>query len=254
LPEAALEDCAAEQLLADLTRQWSAKWFARQNMRPLGSITYRTPPEASADGAGWLVLDEDLAIAVPDASRIAIASAMLDRPIDDATLTDADRQTVGDLAAAGLDDLCRRLAEMFRLSGDARWSQLDSGLRPSIDRPRGCSIGVNGRTPLLQFVASTDLLITSIKSALIPPLSGSPLQPIASGLAAQSITVAAVLGRCQLTLADIADLSEGDVLVFDRDTHASLPLAIDGRTQGGRCSVEQSNDCLQLKLLEPPIR
>lgn len=223
-------------------------------MRRLGPITGVTLPHAGAGGTGWLVLEEELAVAVPDASRLAIACAMLDRPIDDATLTDADRRTIADLATACLDDLCRRLAEMFRLPGDARWSQLEGEMLPLIDRPRGCGIGVNGRTPLLQVVAGTDLLIASIKAGLIPPLPGSPLQPIASGLAAQSIMVAAVLGRCQLTLADMAGLSAGDVLVFDRATDASLPLAIDGRTQGGRCSVEQSNDGLQLKLLEPPIR
>lgn len=254
LPDAALEGCAVERSLADVAHQWSAKWFARQNMRLLGAMSCIEPLPACPAEQGWMVLDDDLAVGVPGMSHVAIASLMLDRPIETSTLSVADHQMVHDLATACLDDLCGRLAQIFRLPPDSRWRMSDSASPPLIDRPRGCGIGLEGKPPLLHLVVSTDLLVASIKSALAIPVPGNALGPIASALATQPLGVTAALGRCQLTLADLAGLSEGDVLIFDRATSASLPLAIDGGASGGLCSVERHGEHLQLKIITPPIR
>lgn len=237
-----------------MVRQWSARWFARQTVGLMGTIVPLPPMASGAEAHSWLVLDEDMAIAVPDASRLVIASMMLDKEIDATTLTDADRQLVGDLATACLDDLCRRFAQAFRLSADARWAQLDSGLVPRIDRPRGCSLDVRGTAPLLRLVVGTDLVIASIKAALTVPLGRGRLGSVAAALANQAVTVSAMIGRCSLTLADMADLSKGDVLVFDRDAGTSLPLTINAIPGPGRCAVEQADGGFHLKILEPPIR
>lgn len=238
-----------------MVRQWSAKWFARGRIELAGTIFEPAPPFAAADGETWFVLDEDLAIAVPAASRIAIISMMLDRPVDDGSLNDADRQVTAGLAAACLEDLCRRLAVTFRLPADGRWVELDSGQLPTLDRPRGCGLGGIERAPLVRIVASSELVIALIKSRLAVPAPQGVLAPVAAGFAAQSLTISSLLGRCSLTLADLAGLSEGDVLVFDSEAGSALPLAVDAAGQGlGRCTVEQAGDHFLLKLLEPPIR
>ena len=255
LPAAALDDPSVGLALADTVRQWSARWFVRGQIGPAGGLVEPVPPCPVADGVTWFVLDDELAIEVPVASRMALASLMLDRTIDDRSLNGADRQVITDLATACLDDLCRRLAMTFRLPADVRWAELEQGQCPTLDRPRGCRLGGGEQAPLLRLVLSTDLMISLIKSRLAVPAPRGVLAPVAAGLAAQSVTVSALLGRCSLTLADLVGLSEGDVLVFDSEAGSALPLAVDAAGQGvGRCTVEQAGDHFLLKLLEPPIR
>ena len=80
------------------------------------------------------------------------------------------------------------------------------------------------------------------------------LGTIKAALAPQPVTMAASLGRCALTLADLAGLAEGDVLLFDRKIGAPLPIALDGGNRLGKCTVEQAGDNIQLRLLEAIIR
>lgn len=253
LPAEALQRDDVEQMLADAARQWSAKWFARRNVRPTGPIA-RLASFAATKGERWLTLDDDLTVVVPDASRLQLVSMMLDAPVDPGAQTDADRQVVADLSTACLDDLCRRLARMFRLPDDARWSQLDAGDMPVLIEPRGWSLGADNRA-LLRVAVSTSSIVALVKSGLPTPVPAQEMQPLAAGLLAQPIGLSALLGRCSLTLTELAELGEGDVLVFDTETMSSLSLSVDHATAPvGRCSVEERDDAIHLKLLEPLTR
>lgn len=53
---------------------------------------------------------------------------------------------------------------------------------------------------------------------------------IADPMGRVSLPVSVNLGRATLTMADVADLREGDVIVTDQDVHAALEMAISGET------------------------
>lgn len=247
LPPGALDRSAIDGGLADMARQWSSKWFARSTVRPLDVVA---PMATLAGEAQWLVLDNDLAIAVQPGARVALARLMLGATAGAEAATDGDARIVTDLSSACLDDLCRRVAQVFRLPAEARWTPLDGDGVPEIGQPRGCGLGVDSRA-LLRIVASTELMIALVKAGLPPTPRTAMLPPLAAGLAAQEVSLSALLGRCALTLADFADLSEGDVLVFDTALDAPLGLMLGGgAAPAGRCTVERSGDRLDLHLLD----
>ncbi|MEO9130643.1 MAG: FliM/FliN family flagellar motor C-terminal domain-containing protein [Sphingomonas sp.] len=252
LPEAALRTGRVDNLLEAVARTWSATWFARANARPLAAIT-PLPTHADLGGGGtWLTLDRHLALGVPAASRLALAGMMLDTPNPPELLTESDQQLIDTLSSTCLDDLGRRVAEMFALAAASRWATSATSTMPEIAEPRGCSLGLETRTPLIRIVASTEQMVALTRAGLPPPPARNALRPIAAGLSGQSIVVSASLGRSAITLADMAGLSNGDVLVFDSKADAPLAIAVNGKPASrGRCTVAEVNGDLQLKLLEP---
>lgn len=249
LPDGALDRPATDAALADAARRWSAKWFAQGQVRPLGAIAPLTLPAGAAE---WLALEDGPAIALQTGTRDALAAMMLDGTPDARFVTDADRAVAYDLSSACIDDLCRRIAQLFRLPGDSPWSKVAAEAVPDLARPRGCGLGADAHAPLLHLLASTELMIALVKSGLPPPTRDAPLPPRLTGLATQRIALAAALGRCRLSLVDFAGLEVGDVLVFDRATSAPLDLCIgESGAPIGKCTVARTDDRLDFNILEP---
>lgn len=249
LPEMALEGSVADRGVADAARQWSAKWFANAAVQPRGGFAV----DATGDLANveWLVLDDDIAVAVPASSRLALAVLMTGAPADAGIAGATDGRVVDELARTCVDDLLRRLIQLFRLPDGARWARCAAGERPTIAAPRGCDLFDGDGSPLLRILVATELLIEFVKAGLPPLPKQAPLAPLSAGLAAQRVAVSAFVGRCRLTLADIAGLGPGDVVVLDRDAGSAVELAVDGApTLDARCSVEQADGRLSLTLLE----
>src|SRR4051812_1740464 len=119
LPESVLLDSSVDDLLADLMRHWSAKWFTRKGTRLLARVERLASQPVTTDRTTWLALDGDVAIGI--ASRDEIAAMMLNAQSEPALATNADRRVLSDLATTALDDLCRRLAQMFRLPPGTPW-------------------------------------------------------------------------------------------------------------------------------------
>lgn len=251
LPESALARGGADQALADAMRQWSTKWLARKGVRPLGTLTaaHMLPVGGSLH---WLTLDDDVAIALTGEAMDRLAMLMLGETVPPTTIVAADRRVIDNVIETALQDLCRRIAELLGLSPDARWRELGEGEVPTIDRPRTCQLGVDPSTPLINLAIATDALFALAKARSARGLPRQRVKPIVSGLAAQGVDISASLGRCSLTLADLAGLGVGDVLLFDGAADAPLVLALNGKPAGrGKCTVQHGADSLELRLLEP---
>ncbi|QNA82936.1 FliM/FliN family flagellar motor switch protein [Sphingomonas sp. So64.6b] len=252
LPEPALGGAVLAGLLDDAIRQWSNHWFVRTVVRAIDPVT---PPAAMSDlgdGGYWMKAGQSLAIAVPTATQLGLAARMLDTSAPEASLSDADRGIVEELARACLDNLALRVAQAFRVSDDMSWVVADGGEVPIIIAPRALDVGVDPQSSLLRIMVSEDLLIERLKAGMPTAPRGAALPPIAVGLALQSVAVSASLGRCSLTVAEMSELSEGDVLIFDRDVHKPLALVLDGMAViPGKCTIDQDDDGLRLKLVEP---
>jgi len=252
LPEAALRTGRVDSLLGEVARNWSATWFARANVRPLAAVT-PLPTHADLGGGGtWLALDRHLALGISAGSRLALVGMMLDTPASPELHTESDRQLIDTLSTACLDDLGRRMAETFALAATSRWATCATSIMPEIEEPRGCSLGVEARTPLIRIVSSTEQIVALTRAGLPAPPARSALRPFSAALSSQNVEVSAALGRSAITLADMAGLSKGDVLVFESEADSPLAMAINGKpVSRGRCTVVEVNGDLHLKLLEP---
>jgi hypothetical protein len=250
LPESALARGGVDQALADVARQWSAKWLARKSVRPLGVLA--TAGLSLADSARCLVLDDDVALVMSSVAADRLAMLILGEPAPPASLDAADRRVLDTLIDAAVQDLCRRIAEALGFSPETRWRDLGRDDVPSIERPLVCQMGVDAATPLLHFAVATDVLIARARARAGRSPVRDRVKPIAAGLVVQQVDISASLGRCSLTLADLAGLGVGDVLVFDRTAEAPLALSLNGvPARRGACSVQRDGDRLELRLLEP---
>ena len=89
---------------------------------------------------------------------------------------------------------------------------------------------------------------------LLPPAAASsPLADGRAALAPVALDLAATLGTCDLTVAELRTLAPGDVLLFDHALSAPLPLLV-GHSQSacGTCSVMRDAERLSLQIIEPP--
>jgi len=251
LPAKAFADGVAARRLAAAVEAWAERWFADRRVAPLADPAAARAAVWRAEAAQVQSLDDGLAVAVGDAGRLAIAGAMLDAAIDVRKARPADRQLFDRLSDACLDDLRTRMAQAFKLAPDARWRAGDSvdDLPPADAHAFGFD---DADEPLLLLFVTRDLEVALIKSGLRAPPSPPALAPLATGLAAQTVDLSALLGRCDLTVAELAELTCGDVLVLDRDLDAPLDLAIDGRLKSGRCSVAPDGDRLHLTIVQTP--
>jgi len=250
LPEEALADGATDRLLAEMLGRWSEKWFAHQVVRPLGTLSRTGAAEAPGGAAEARFLDDGLAVTFDSAATRTIAAMMLDAAEEKGTLTERDSQVVTRLAAAAVDDLCVRLSQMFRLPADARWRTGPVGAVP-LDDVRSCALGIADREPLIHILVETRLMVGLVRCRIPPAPQPRPLQPISAGLGSQLLTVSALLGRCDLTLSELADLAIGDVLVLDRQLADPLSLVVDGQAKEASCTVEQEGEQLRLAILKP---
>lgn len=252
LPEAALRTGRIDSLLEGVARTWSTTWFARAAAHPLAAIAPLPTHADLGQGGTWLMLDHHLALGMSAGSRLALAGMMLDMPNPPELLTASDQQLIDTLSTACLDDLGRRVAKMFALATASRWATGATSIMPAIEQPRGCSLGVETRTPLIRIVASTEQIVALARAGLPPPPARSALRPFSAGLSSQKVVVSASLGRSTMTLADMAGLSKGDVLIFDSEADSPLAIAVNGKPAfRGRCTVAEANGDLHLKLLEP---
>lgn len=248
LPHGVLTGSAVADRLAGAIEAWSAAWFPHAAVRPVPSPSSMPLQE----GGYWMDTALGLAIAVPATAHGLLVAQMIDAPVSKALQTAADRRIITHLAQACLDDLGLRLGVAFGLPARPAWTRLEDGDGPAIDAPRGFALGIDAKPALVTIFVDAELAIALVKASLPPAAAGDPVQPLAAGLALQFVTVAASLGRCSVTVADMAGLSVGDVLVLDRPADAPLALTIDGRTiVPAACRIGQVDDRLQLKLLEP---
>jgi hypothetical protein len=99
LPDAALADGTIERRIAGMVEEWSAKWIANGALTLHGTLA-PVAERGSADGAEWLVLDDQLAVSANGAARLALAGLMLAMRLTERSLSADDRPIVDRCAGA----------------------------------------------------------------------------------------------------------------------------------------------------------
>lgn len=245
LPGGALRRNVLDAALEDAIGLWSGKWFA-------GSA-WRLSAGDPADGAerSWTGLADGVAIGLAADARGAVASAMLGGAPGQGFREPNDRRLAERLADACVDDLRKRVAQLFRLPTDEVWRE--GALADHVADAAGYEAAVcaTGGRPHLRLVVSHALLVAWIKAGVSIPAQPIELGSLGESLQRHVVELGARVGGCALSLPELDALNVGDVLVLDRPLEGPLQLALDGRAVDRRCMMDAGEGRLALALIEP---
>lgn len=232
LPANALADRLPRATIESVVARWSADWFSTGAAR-LG-----------AWGRGRAAGDA-LILSTGPAGPGGIAGAMIGEAPEPPTA--ADRAKLDEAGTACVDDLRRRLSELF---GPAPASdRLEERHVCRIDLPGAPGAAGAADAPALSLSLSDALLAGWVRATLPPPPPRPPVRPLSQALEFQTIRLSAFVGRCRLRLRDLENWAVGDVLVLDRPLDAALDLVVGGRLcADAPCRLVDAGDELHLVL------
>ena len=199
-------------------RGWSQHWGidASCTARPADEAASATGPDAS-----WLVEH-----GAQPAVRLAWPGSLHDA-LGRALYRLAAAPASGTLAADSVrhvaDDLLRRLAEAWFVE---RWNAAGSEAPVAKPLPRRWLALVDVRLTIAGLTLAASIPALRFRgTAAAPPRLLSPAATMAA-FAAVPARVEAIVGQTELSLADVAQLQPGDVLVLDRRLLDSLSLRV----------------------------
>lgn len=207
-------------------------------------------PGRKGAASQMLVADAGIAVVLDGGARLRVAGAMLNAAIESNSANSADRKLIESLATRCIDDLCGRLSAAAGLPPTTQWHVRDDAELPFAEARRCTIQGASGEA-LATIVLGADLAVHFARQAAPAAPAYAPLGPVLDGLARQEVTVSALLGRCEVTLTELAALRAGDVLVLDRDLGSPAALAIEGAVKGGQATVSQQDGKLSLTIVQP---
>lgn len=232
-----------EQRIVETVRGWSCAWFGDTRVGT-NSIEARSkaatlPHELRAcGGEAWLAVPTEVT------SRVGHQALDLDRDI---ARHAADLPVLEAVGNDAIEDLQDRLTQMLGVQPD---HQPDADPAAAFHR---WAISWPGCDAPLTFMISAAQRARLLLDLLPPPPAPYPLAEGSAALAPVGLDLAATLGICDLTVAELRTLAPGDVLLFDHALSAPLPLLIDGsRSARGACSVTRDAERLNLLITEPP--
>ena len=244
LPSDALARDRLEPIVNRVLSEWSEHWFARA--RASAAPAFQDDwPRANTE-AGWRSCLPVASILCTPSAQGLIAGAMLGVNVPQGMLQPSDRDIVEQLATTSLDDLLRRVS---RLATGTSGSEIDER---SID-VEDCSwwdVSLGARKGVFKLAILASAMIEIAKRDL-PRATTPALGRLADGLKNQRIEIAADLGRCRVSLAELQEMSVGDVLVLDSSSAEPLDLTINGSRLPLRASLEAGEDATVLVLAGP---
>lgn len=236
LPEPAI-DAGIDRSVAAATRDWSARWLPAGALRPLARHAPADPE------SWWQVTGDGVALGMADGARDALGRALLSASADAVIAGAADRQAINGLVDVALRDLGARIA------GSDRAASAIAQHRPTLDDARQRLLGLDHRPLVTCLIGNTAAVAMARPRSRRTTRPGLP--PLAAALAPQPVTIAARVGGCTLTLADLAALEPGDVVLLDRPVGDAVDLTVAEHAPPlARCTVQSGPDRLALKLLE----
>jgi flagellar motor switch/type III secretory pathway protein FliN len=244
LPEGALTGGAVERALESIAAAWSETWLARELIQLLPASLRQTPAEA--DGmVPWKDHSDGLSLSLAQNGRNSLAVLMLGLHSNDLP-SQVDRLVMDRLADRALDDLGIRLAAAFGFG--AEWAgSIATGPRDL--QPIHYRFGTTAGAPLITLAIEAPAAVSLIK-ARMPSPRDTTLGSLSAGLEQQEVSISGRLGGCTISLAELSALVSGDVIVLDRATSDPIELAVAGKAGEGRCTIEQSETGLQLKIVK----
>lgn len=210
LPDEAFGDPALTGLFRGPVDAWAGEWFvsAKPSVQR-GREAVQSGVQRFQHGA--------ITLAMTGPGKRRLLEAVLGVDLAQQSLTEADRHILDVLAKDVVEDLGGRL-------------ESELGAKDVQATGRGVAISVGVRNDeLLALYCPRHLLVPLLKKQIAPAVSRrGGLSGRMKALGAMPVTVEAVLGRADLAISELEDLSEGDVLVLDRDLNDAAELRVAG--------------------------
>lgn len=231
LPDSALLGERTLSLAQTALAQWSATWLAAgQVLVPAGGWQLQLGPVGGDDRQ----FPGGLAIACREEERLHLAALLLGTPVTARSLrTEPDHAVIGDLVADAIEALGMALVAAFgpRTTGASAFARLlEEDSPPAAARRFTLACTAQGEAaPVAAISLPDDVLVASVLQAAPKARIAPGARPLPEAWSAQPVSLGAILGSCQLPLAEIERLRQGDVIVLDQALGAPLDLTIDHR-------------------------
>jgi len=243
LPAEALNPAHFERAISSLVDDWGSHWFAQA--KPNCRIRLReinTIDSARLARRSW---GNECSVSLDEAGRLALAEAMLDRAIAANAVMPADRPLLNDVTNRCLDDLLGRLS--WLIDGDRSPTISDDNV-PS--EPGICwEIGLKRSGVTVNLAVHCSALVRWRK-ALAPADETPKLTSLLVALRNQSVRIDLDAGHGSLSLAELENLAQGDVVVLDRRIDGPLELLASGRPTGIAGKLSTDKQTLRVDIIE----
>lgn len=231
LPNSVIMDDVVRDAIRSAIAQWSARWFVGEQLVLSGLKASSGAARNESDESGWRICRTAIAIRGDRSALSHLIYLALDTHTEDTHLTEGDQALLQGLERRILDDLAETLEQAFDLAGELKlkpqkvWDPLceGGGLLASL-------VETSGRE-ILSFALPAHVIVPRIKAHLGPAAQKTEdLQPLTKALGDVSVSIEALIGSAELTLAEFNDLAVGDVLILDRTL--DQPVDITGAGSG----------------------
>ena len=217
LPLSVIMDDVVRDAIRSAVTLWSARWFVGEPVVVSGLKASSGAARNESDDSGWRVCRAAIAIRSDRPALSRMVGRALDTHTEDMHLTEGDQALLQGMERRILDDLSETLEQAFSLAGELKrkpqkiWDPLceGGGLLASL-------VETSGRE-ILSFALPTHVIVPHIKAHLGPVAQKTEaLQPLTKTLGDVPVSIEALIGSAELSLAEFNDLAVGDVLVLDR--------------------------------------
>jgi len=227
LPDDAIVPEAVRDPIARAVAQWNARWFVGDYACVAGLKSSSGAARNETDDTGWRVYRTAVAIR----SKTAAPTCMTDRAVDMETsglhLSEGDHMLLKALGQHMIADLAETIEVAFGLAGETA-SELRLVRDPLADGGGMlCILTDPSGREILGLAIPSHVVALHVKSTLgaSVPRAEAVQSPV-EALVRVPLLIEAVIGSAELNLAELADLSVGDVLVLDRAIDAPVEVAI----------------------------
>ena len=249
LPAGASPD-KAQAALTRMVAQWASHWFAGIEEPRTGS--FGRADEASRDlrNIAWHRCEEGAAVGIGAGGTTALGARAMGVASGIGDRTAADLALLRQLGEDCLQDLRKRVRTLLDLASSVQWRETPQAPAPD-DMVVRSELGFRDDAVQLVITMSSWQLARLIRSCLPTAPELPALATAQAALAGAELHLSAMLGGCELTLAEVEALAPGDVLVLDHLVDQEIPLAIEYCVVGrGTCAVAGTGEHLGLQLTQ----
>lgn len=240
LPAHALSEESLVRLIREDVVTWTQRWLGDARAPSIRTSKIDAPLKIPESCICFATATDDILAAIEPLNAAKLATALLGAPLP-ARLNAADARFIDHLVSATLRELSQSIAR----SVDAP-TQATTTARRCVEQCFRFAIASTNGAAFDVYIDQS--LITSARRRAAPPKRAPrPLGARHDALDRQTIRVGAKLGSSKVTLTELYELSQGDVLVLDTGVDDPVPMTVaDQSHPDATCRLRRAATSLEL--------